>query len=107
MSNSNPLKLLYTTLPSEEQAIKVAHHLLEKKVIACANLFPAHRSLYHWKGNIQSESEVILLVKTSREKAQIAQKELEDIHPYEVPCILEIDCVANAPYFQWVQQEVE
>ena len=57
---------IYITNPTKDEAKMIAKHLLEKKLIACANIFPIN-SLYWWKDKIADENEFALIVKTTEE----------------------------------------
>ena len=59
--------MIYVTHKNKEDAEKIARHLLGKKLIACANIFPIN-SLYLWKGEIERSKEVVSIFKTKREK---------------------------------------
>ena len=49
---SNPkFVFIYITNPSEEKAKEIAKHLIEKKLIACGNIFPS-TSLYNGKASL-------------------------------------------------------
>lgn len=86
------------------KAQEIARQLLNKRLIACANIIPS-RSLYWWKRKIADEEEEIILAKTTKEKSTLVRKEVEKIHPYTVPCILELNGKINKKYHQWVKDE--
>ena len=97
--------LLYTTWPDEESVTRAAHRLLEKNLIACANVLGASQSIYRWEGEVQSEREIIALFKTSVGAADQAKAEIAALHPYDEPCILTLDVnsALSAEGFQnWV-----
>ncbi len=100
------MSLIYSTFGNQETAETAAKKLLEKRLIGCAVFLPAN-SMYWWKGQLETTQEVILLAKTPKSKSVNAQKELEKIHPYETPCILEISTNANTDYFKWLTKETE
>ncbi len=97
--------IVYITHSSEENAQKVANQLLQKKRIACANIFPI-KSMYWWNGSIENEDEYVSIVKTIPELWEILQKEVKEIHPYEVPCIMKLEAEANEEYEKWIRNEV-
>ena len=97
---------IYITNPNLKEAKKVAKHLLENKLIACANIFPS-KSIYRWEGKIVQEKEYILLVKTTEEKYEKVKSEVEKVHSYEIPCIIKIPAEANKKYLSWIKNEVE
>ena len=96
--------IVYVTHENENEAQRVIDHLLEKKLIACANLLPI-RSCYFWKGKKENANEIVTLLKTRKELWKAVEKEIKKIHPYEVPCIIKIDVEANSEYDSWVKKE--
>ena len=80
--------MLYVTVPSKEEAKKIARILVEQKLVSCVNFFPIE-SIYQWEGEIMEEQEQVLLIKTANDVVLVAE-EIKKIHPYEIPCILEI-----------------
>ena len=98
--------LIYSTFGSEKDAQKVAHSLLQKKLVGCAVMFPA-KSMYWWKGSIDTTRETILLLKTTKSLAVKAKKELAQRHPYETPCILDWSAGVNDSYLNWLLDATE
>ena len=97
--------LLYIPVPTEVEAKKIAHHLLEKKLIACANIFPVS-SMYRWQGRIADEKEVVLLLKTEKKLAKKVETEVKRLHKYTIPCILQMPVKVNKEYERWVRKEI-
>ncbi len=97
---------VYVTNPSREKAREIAHHLLEKRLIACANIFPID-SLYRWEGKLVDDSEYVLIGKTLESRYAAVVEEIERIHPYSVPCVVKIPAAANRKYFEWLKGEVD
>ncbi|MFH1359075.1 MAG: divalent cation tolerance protein CutA [archaeon] len=58
--------LIYVTNPSKQEAEKVINHLIDKKLIACGNIFPI-TSCYLWKGEKENSNEFVCLLKTKNE----------------------------------------
>ncbi len=100
------LVLIYVTNPSLAVARRIAKHLLKKKLIACANLFPPIYSMYSWKGKLKQGKEWLVILKTSSAKFEAVKKEIEKIHPYEVPCIVKLPASANRSFEAWVKESV-
>lgn len=98
--------MIYITHSSFDEARKVTTHLLQKKLIACANSFPVESS-YWWQGMIENDDEVVSIVKTRKENWERVKSEVEAIHPYDVPCIAKVDVVANENYESWIHSETE
>ena len=94
----------YITHKDREHAVKVVEHLLERRLVACANIFPIE-SAYWWKGEVRNEREVVSLVKTRAENWEKLRDEVEGMHPYEVPCIMKLTACANEAYEDWINSE--
>lgn len=97
---------LYVTAKDKKEASKIATHLLQKKLIACANTFPIS-SLYWWKENIQNEKEFVLILKTVQKNYTKIKKEIEKIHSYEIPCIIQIPVTVNEKYGRWMGKKMK
>ena len=97
---------VYITNPTKEEAKKIAKYLLEKKLIACANIFPID-SLYLWKGKIADENEFVLIVKTTEDKFEKVKNEVEKMHSYSIPCVIKIPVSSNKKYFDWLISNLE
>lgn len=97
---------VYTTVPSKEDAKKIAHSLLKNGVIACANIVPI-TSIYRWEGDVAHEEEYGIYFKTYDDLYERIVKELEAIHPYTIPCITKINVEFNEKYYEWLAKEIE
>ena len=93
--------LIYMTNPTEEEARRIARHLLDRRLIACGNIFQTD-SIYRWKEKIKDEKEFVLIAKTRPELYEKVRAEVEAIHSYDCPCIIRIDADANPAYIDWV-----
>ena len=77
---------------------------LAERLAACVNVLPGVRSFYHWKGEIESSQEFLLLVKTSRDLFPALRTEIERLHPYELPEVIALPVVAGSDnYLTWLQ----
>ena len=97
---------IYITNPTKAEARRVAKHLLKKKLIACANIFPVE-SFYWWKGKITNENEYVLIAKTTKNKFEKVKREVEKIHSYTIPCIIKIPVSSNEKYFKWLKAQLK
>ncbi len=98
--------IIYITTENETEANKIAKHLIEKRLIACTNMFPI-KSIYWWKGKIENADEIVLIAKTKKENWQKVKSEVKAIHSYETPCIMKIEVDANEDYESWLKGEVK
>ena len=103
---TNEIVLSYVPCASEEEAASLAGGLLEKRLIACANIHET-RSLYWWDGKLTDEMEHILLCKTTRARVRAAEDLIRELHSYDLPCILRLQpAQVNPEYAAWVSGEV-
>src|SRR2546427_11318479 len=101
-------RIVLTTASSEEEARKIAHHLVENRLAACVNIIPQIESIYRWQGKIDSSREWLLLIKTTAARsAQVCQK-ISELHSYELPeCLVVVIESGSSPYLRWIEKFVE
>lgn len=102
--------IFYIPCPSKDIAMSLAKTLLEEKKVGCANILPAMESLYWWQGRIEQSAESVLILKTAAyENAQeIIARRLEELHPYEIPCIMTLPVLGiNESYKNWLEESLK
>ena len=62
--------VVLVTAPHMDEAEAIATKLLEAKLVACANLVPGLTSLFWWEGKIDRAEEVLMVMKTTRERLE-------------------------------------
>ncbi len=98
--------MVFVTVSSEAEGKKIGNILVENRLAACVNLVPQIHSIFRWKGNIENENEVLLLIKSTRERIDELVAKIKEIHSYDVPEILAIPVFAgNRDYIDWVLEE--
>jgi len=97
--------VVLVTCGSEEEALKIAHSLVEERVAACVNLVSPVRSIYRWEGKIWDEKEWILIIKTQKERFEELEKRVKSLHSYSVPEIVGLPIVeGSASYLKWLEE---
>jgi len=101
-------RIVLSTAGSEQEAHKIAHILVKRRLAACVNILPQVQSIYRWKGEIESALEWLLLIKTRADKFPAVCDAIRELHSYEVPeCIvLEIED-GSLPYLQWLEKATQ
>lgn len=95
--------MIISTFGSEEEAVKVSKILLEEKAAACCQLTGGVKSLYMWKGKIESSQEVILFVKTKMYLADRVEELILKNHSYQTPEIIQVNIDdGNIEYLNWI-----
>jgi periplasmic divalent cation tolerance protein len=99
--------VVLSTCGSPDEAQRLAHALVEKRLAACVNIIPGVRSIYHWKDAIEEEEEVLLVIKTSRLLLEDLRSEIERLHSYEVPEVIAMQVVDGSErYLAWLEREL-
>ena len=102
MSSASDYGMLLTTVPSRDEAAKIANVLIDEKLAACVQLMPIE-SFYRWDGKTQNEAELLLLIKTRTALFETAIARIKAVHPYTVPEIVGLPFSAGfAGYFGWI-----
>ena len=57
---------------------------------ACAQIVNGMTSFYRWKGAIQKDDEVLILIKTREGLTRSIEKQFESLHPYDVPELITV-----------------
>ena len=77
--------------------------LVERKLAACVQILPPMTSIYVWKSEVQRESEILLLAKSTRAKFDELEAAVRAVHSYETPEIIALSIVAGSPaYLSWL-----
>jgi len=94
--------IIVSTFPSKQSVTSIANKLVKKKLVACVNIINIS-SIYAWKGKIENQSEYLALFKTSKKNQSKLKKELQKLHPYDIPEIAEINVDSiNQSYLKWI-----
>lgn len=100
--------IVLCTCPDPGTAETIARGLVEGSLAACVNILPGVRSIYRWKGLVESSQEQLLLVKTRRGSYAHVEQAIRDRHPYELPEIIAVPMVAGSSgYLVWINEMVK
>ena len=103
---TTPALLVLTTLPERSAAEALARELLAARLAACIHLGAPLRSLYHWRGQIETAEETPLAIKTRAELFPEVQAAILARHPYELPEIVAVPISDALPaYLDWIAAE--
>ncbi len=99
---------LYMTTPDEEEAQAIVRALLAQRLIACANILPGGRSVFHWDGEVSDVPECYVLLKTCRDHVPALLKRIPQLHSYDTPCIGVWPWSGGfVPFMDWVRAETQ
>ena len=96
-----------STFDNEEEVNKVRDVLLEKKLIACAEITRID-SKYIWKGKIEHSSEFLLRVLTKKSNFENIKNLIEEMHSYDTCGVLMYDIIdGNEKFLEWIEEVIE
>lgn len=99
--------LLYVTASSKSEALSLGQSAVKSRQAACANVLGDSTSIYWWEGEIETNTETILILKTTSDKLESLIDKLKKGHSYECPCILAIEIKkGNSDFLSWISKEV-
>src|ERR1041385_8860235 len=99
--------VVFMTAANGEEATRLADMLVGAHLAACVQILPEMESVYRWQGQVERQSEVLLLAKTTRAKFEELEREVRSLHSYETPEIIAVPLVAgSASYLEWLNQSV-
>src|SRR5688572_13320405 len=99
--------VVVTTVEDEEQALLIARELVARRLAACVNVLPGIRSVFRWQGQIQRDTEYLLLVKTLASEHDAVAAAIRELHSYELPEILTIPVGAEERFLAWIRDSVD
>lgn len=106
--NSSKHLVVLITVPSQEVVDKVAQQLLGNKLAACVNVASQIESHYLWKGVVNTDAEILLIVKTRTELFTRLVSAVKQVHPYEVPEIIALPIYfGSKDYLDWIDEVTE
>jgi|SRR5579863_1171307 periplasmic divalent cation tolerance protein len=100
-------RIVLSTAGSEDEARRIASHLVEHQLAACVNIVPQIESIYRWQGKVESSREWLLLIKTTAGRFADVRDAIRELHSYDLP-----ECVAvniedgSAEYLKWITDSV-
>ncbi len=102
------INFIYMTAGDAAEAKKIAGELVASKLAACVNILDNMSSVYVWQGEIQEDSEVVMIAKTTREKLPQLVEKVKSLHSYECPCIVSLPVLdGHQPFLEWIEAEVK
>ncbi len=104
MSSADDVQIVFCTVPDVDTGRRIAAHLVEYGHAACVNLLPGIESLYRWKGRVEKDSEILLMIKSRSADYADVEAAIRGLHPYELPEIIAVRLSNGLPgYLDWVR----
>ncbi|GIL53098.1 hypothetical protein Vafri_8782 [Volvox africanus] len=95
--------VVYVTVPNAQVGEDLAAKLVEAKLAACVNILPGLTSIYTWKGKVEKDSELLLIIKSRHELLTELTAFVRANHPYDEPEVIALPILGGSPsYLQWL-----
>lgn len=108
LKDADDIAFVYVTFPNQEEASRISKAAVEQRLAACANVFAPHQSIYWWKDQVDSSSEIAVLLKTTQDKAEALSAFVQLQHSYELPCVaVTTPEKLNPDFAEWIRKAVE
>ena len=97
--------LVLITASGEEEAVKIAHSLVENRLAGCVNIIRNIRSIYRWKEKVEDDTEVLMIAKTKQSLFDPLMNKVKELHSYAVPEIIAIPVAEGSEdYLDWLNE---
>lgn len=94
--------ILYLTCANETESQKIETKLLEQKLIACSRKSPVTSS-YWWDGQINHDSEILLMMESVEEKFDSIEAVITELHSYDEYVLTAVEVHKTTPgVHQWL-----
>lgn len=108
MSNDSAACVVLCTCPDADSARHLANGLVSQRLAACVNRIGPIQSVYEWQGEVCSDEEYQLIIKTRPATLAALERWLKAEHPYDVPEIIALETSrVEREYRQWMNQVLE
>lgn len=95
--------VVLVTAPNSAVAKTIAEALVSENLAKCVNIVKDIKSIFHWEGKVQQEKELLLIIKTKKEKFPSLMAKVRELHPYTVPEIIALPIVEGfEEYMGWL-----
>jgi periplasmic divalent cation tolerance protein len=100
--------IVLTTAGSQEEARKIAHTLVERRLAACVNIVPQIESVYRWQGKVEGATEWLLIIKTQASAFERVRDAVKELHSYDLPeCVMLEVAAGDKAYLDWLAKNTD
>jgi periplasmic divalent cation tolerance protein len=102
------INFIYMTAGTAEEAESIGKELVSSGLAACINIIENMKSIYVWEGELQNDSEVVLVAKTTESNVSSLIEKVKSLHSYDCPCIISLPVLdGNKPFLDWIADSVK
>ena len=98
--------VIFCTVPNKAEAKKISNALVSERLAACVSTVDKISSIFSWNGELCSESELLLVIKTRAELFDKIEAVIKAFHSYNVPEIIALPIITGSKeYLGWIEHE--
>ena len=102
------MALIYITTSNEEEAMNIGEIIVKERLAPCCNVISDMKSIYWWEGNLEKDTEGILIFKTLEKNVDNIIKRVKEVHTYDNPCIIALPILnVSDSYLSWLKKEID
>ncbi|WP_394620993.1 divalent-cation tolerance protein CutA [Lentzea sp. JNUCC 0626] len=103
---SSEYVIVATTTDSEEKARTLAASVVDAHLGACAQITSPITSVYRWQGNVQTDQEWRVEIKTAADRVEALVEHINGNHSYDLPEVVVTPIIGgSAAYLDWLGTE--
>jgi len=98
--------LVMMHVPDRASADILAKTLIDRRLAACVNIGAPVESMYHWRGQTETGTEIPVAIKTRSTLYSDIEAAIRSVHPYELPEVIAVPIVyGHRDYLDWIAAE--
>lgn len=100
--------VILITVPNTDEANIIGKTLVERRLVACANIIQRIKSIFWWKERIEESDEALIIAKSKLNLMEEIQETVKEMHSYDVPEIIALPIKSGLPqYCKWIDESVK
>ena len=100
--------MAFVTAPNGDVAKAIGGEIVKQKLAACVNVIPSVTSIYEWEGKIETDLEVLMMIKTKNSVCEELTQCIKKMHPYDVCEVITTSIEnGNEEYLSWIGKVVK
>ena len=97
--------VVWTTVGRSANCREMASILVNERLAACVNVLAEMESIYRWKGQVETDYERQLIMKTTAGRVPALRDRVLGLHDYEVPEFIVMPIIGgNEAYLDWIRE---
>ncbi len=101
----NDCVVVWTTIGRAADGRGMASILVNERLAACVNVLPEMESIYRWKGQVETDYERQLVMKTTVARVAALRARVNELHDYDVPEFIVMPIAGGSEaYLNWIRE---